>query len=48
MMVLGSAVDRPNVIEEPIRHVDICPTLAGLLGCRRLESQGTLLGDFRT
>jgi hypothetical protein len=47
MMVLGSAVDRPNVIEKPIRHVDLCPTLAGLLGCRRLESQGTLLGDFR-
>ena len=48
MMVLGSAVDHPNVIEKPIRHVDICPTLAGLLGCRRLESQGTLLADFRT
>jgi hypothetical protein len=46
MMVLGSAVDRPNVIESPIRHVDVCPTLAGLLGCRPLESQGTLLKDL--
>jgi hypothetical protein len=47
MMVLGSAVDRPNVIEAPIRHVDLCPTLAGLLGCRQLDSQGTVLKDFR-
>jgi hypothetical protein len=48
MMVLGSAVDRPNVIEAPIRHVDLCPTLAALLGCRQLESQGSVLRDFRT
>ena len=47
MMVVGSAVDRPNVIERPIHHVDVCPTLAGLLGCRPIESQGSLLADFR-
>lgn len=47
MMVLGSAVDRPNVIERPIRHVDVCPTLVDLLGCHPLESQGMLLKDFR-
>jgi hypothetical protein len=47
MMVLGSAVDRPNVIEAPIRHIDVCPTLAGLLGCRPVDSQGTVLADFR-
>ncbi len=47
MMVMGSAVDRPNVIERPIRHVDVCPTLAGLLGCRPIDSQGSLLTDFR-
>ena len=47
MMVMGSAVDRPNVIERPIRHVDVCPTLAELLGCRPMESQGNLLADFR-
>jgi len=47
MMVVGSAVDRPNVIERPIRHVDVCPTLAGLLGCRPIETQGSLLSDFR-
>lgn len=48
MMVLGSAVDRPNVIEQPIRHVDLCPTLVGLLGCKRLESQGIVLRDLHT
>jgi len=47
MMVLGSAVDRPTVIERPIRHVDVCPTLTNLLGCRPLESQGVRLNDFR-
>jgi hypothetical protein len=46
MMVLGSAVDRPDVIERPIHHVDVCPTLAELLGCRPIESQGLLLKDF--
>ena len=47
MMVMGSAVDRPTVIERPIRHVDVCPTLAGLLGCKPADSQGMLLTDFR-
>jgi hypothetical protein len=47
MMVTGAAVDRPTVIERPIRHVDVCPTLAGLLGCRPIDSQGSLLTDFR-
>ena len=47
MMTLGSAVDRPNIIERPIRHVDLCPTLADLLGCPPIESQGGLLGEFR-
>lgn len=47
MMALGAAVDRPQIVERPIRHVDLCPTLAGLLGCRQIESQGSLLKDFR-
>jgi hypothetical protein len=47
MMVMGSAVDRPTVIERPIRHVDVCPTLASLLGCRPIDSQGLPLMDFR-
>jgi len=46
MMVLGAAVDKPQVIERPIRHVDVCPTLVGLLGCRPMESQGASLAEF--
>jgi hypothetical protein len=47
MMALGAGIDKPQVIERPIRHVDVCPTLAGLLGCRPIESQGARLNEFR-
>ncbi len=47
MMALGAAVERPQIIERPIRHVDVCPTVAELLGCPRLDSQGTRLTEFR-
>jgi hypothetical protein len=47
MMTLGAAVDKPQIIERPIRHVDLCPTLAGLLGCPPLDSQGAMLEEFR-
>ncbi len=47
MMALGAAIDRPQIIERPIRHVDLCPTLAGLLGCRPLDVQGAMLKEFR-
>jgi hypothetical protein len=47
MMALGAAIDKPQVIERPIRHVDVCPTLAGLLGCRPIDSQGAKLTEFR-
>jgi hypothetical protein len=47
MMTLGAAVDRPRIVEHPIRHIDLCPTLAGLLGCPGMESQGRMLPDFR-
>jgi hypothetical protein len=46
MMVLGSAVDKPQVIERPVRHVDLCPTLAGLLGCPPVDSQGARLVEL--
>ncbi len=46
MMALGSAVDKPQVIERPIRHIDLCPTLASLLGCRPLELQGSRLAEL--
>jgi hypothetical protein len=47
MMALGAGIDRPQVIERPIHHVDVCPTLAGLLGCRPIDSQGAKLTEFR-
>jgi len=47
MLTIGAAVDRPQIIERPIRHVDICPTFASLLGCPLSDSQGTKLAEFR-
>ena len=46
-MALGAGVGRPAVVDRPIRQVDLCPTLAGLLGCRPLESQGSSLPELR-
>ena len=48
MMALGAAVDKPEIVERPIRHVDLCPTLGELLGCRPLEMQGAMLKEFRS
>lgn len=47
MMALGAAVSRPDVVERPIRHVDLCPTLVSLLGCMPMESQGKTLDELR-
>jgi hypothetical protein len=47
MMALGAAVDKPQIIERPIRHIDVCPTLAQILSCRGIESQGANLPEFR-
>jgi hypothetical protein len=46
MMALGATVSGPQVVERPIRHVDLAPTLAGLLGCPALGSQGERLGEL--
>jgi hypothetical protein len=47
MMTLGAAVDRPQMIERPIHHIDLCPTLAKLLGCPLLDAQGKMLAEIR-
>jgi hypothetical protein len=47
MMALGAAVDKPQIIERPIRHIDLCPTLASLLGCPLLDAQGQRLAEIR-
>jgi hypothetical protein len=47
MMALGAAVDKPQIIERPIRHVDLCATLGDLLGCPPMDSQGVRLKELR-
>jgi len=47
MMVLGAGIDKPQIIERPIHHIDLCPTLAGLLGCPRMVEQGRAIAEIR-
>jgi len=47
MLALGAGIDKPQIIERPVRHVDVCPTLANLLECVPMESQGTRLNEIR-
>ena len=47
MMALGSAVEKPGLIERPVRHVDLCPTVTSLLGCTRTELQGVPISEFQ-
>jgi hypothetical protein len=47
MLALGPGVDRRGTVERPIRQIDLCPTLAGLLGCRPFDLQGARLTEFR-
>jgi hypothetical protein len=47
MMALGAGIDKPQIIERPIHHIDLCPTLAGLLGCPLLDAQGRSIAEIR-
>jgi len=47
MMALGTAVDKPQIIERPVLHVDLGPTLASLLGCSPMGSQGATLAELK-
>ncbi len=47
MIALGAAVHTPQVVERPVRHIDLCPTLADLLGCPPTDSQGERLVELR-
>jgi hypothetical protein len=40
MMCLGEAARSPDVVERPVQHIDICPTIAGLFGIRNLNLPG--------
>jgi hypothetical protein len=48
MMAVGAGVEKSQTIERPIRHVDICPTLASLLGCPQLDAQGRRIAEIRS
>ncbi len=47
MMCLGAGVDSPGRIDRLVHHVDICPTIAALLGCKPLNLTGKQLPDLR-
>jgi hypothetical protein len=47
MMCLVSAVDRPQTVERPVQHIDLCPTLAALLGCKPPDVLGNRLAELR-
>jgi hypothetical protein len=40
MMCLGEAARSADVIERPVQHIDLCPTIAGLFGIKDLDSPG--------
>jgi hypothetical protein len=40
MMCLGEAARSADVIERPIQHVDLCPTIAGMFGIKDLDIAG--------
>lgn len=47
MMCLGDAVEKPQTVERPVRHIDLSPTLAQRLGCRMHEARGERLVEWR-
>ena len=47
MLALGAGAGKPKMVERPIQHIDLCPTLAGLLGCPPLPMQGRAIAELR-
>jgi hypothetical protein len=46
LMCLGEAVRSPDVVERPVQHIDICPTIATLFGIRDLDLPGKPLSGL--
>jgi hypothetical protein len=40
MMCLGEAARSTDVVERPVQHIDLCPTIAGLFGIKDLDLPG--------
>ena len=47
MIVLGKAVQKPAVVERVVRHIDVVPSLAALLGVRCAQASGERLPELR-
>jgi arylsulfatase A-like enzyme len=47
-MCLGKSIPRPQIVDRPVRLVDLCPSLARWLGCKATESTGGSLAEIST
>ena len=47
MMCLGEAAQRPGIVERPVQHIDLCPTIAHMLGIKALEMPGSILSEVQ-
>lgn len=45
MVVLGA--EKAEFVQRPVRHVDVCPTLAEVLGFRSVAAHGEMLRELR-
>jgi len=45
-MCLGKSIARPQMIDRPVRQVDLCPSLVQWLGCHATESTGAALKEI--
>ena len=48
MMCLGAAVERPQIVERPIHHVDLLPVLSRLLAFYVPTAPGEMLPELKT
>jgi hypothetical protein len=47
LMCLGAAAKRGDVVERPIQHIDLCPTIAEMFGLKAAQAQGTSIPEIR-
>lgn len=46
MMCLGKGIKSSSVIERPVRHIDLCPTIANLFGVKTPDAIGKTLSEL--
>jgi hypothetical protein len=47
MMCLGAGAQHPTVVERPVQHIDLCPTIANLFGVMTPDALGKSLAEIR-